>query len=226
MSIIGIDPGKRGGLFIIDPMIQTPLYGTAFPVIQPPSVKTRKLDAKGKRIRKTPKATPDWRGIALILKDHCAADDVVYLERVSGARSGKGRSTGDAGMFNFGEHFGFIRGILHALNIRYVLITPQKWKAGVGLPVGSDKNASRAMAQRLYPECANSFERVKDEGLAEASLIAYAGARAENEGSMQWTPTKSPASTSSTAPSTQSPRRRVVAAPPSKTRTRKRSRSA
>lgn len=76
--------------------------------------------------------------------------------------------------FRFGESFGVIRGVLGALTIPIHLVTPQKWKKHYGLP-GGDKEASRRLVIERWPANAASFARVKDEGKAEAALIAAYG---------------------------------------------------
>ena len=42
----------------------------------------------------------------------------------------------------------------------------------MGLPTGADKETSRAMALRLWPSLASSLARKRDEGRAEALLLA------------------------------------------------------
>lgn len=74
-------------------------------------------------------------------------------------------------MFKFGTGYGVILGTLGALRIGYELVTPAKWKGGQGL--SKDKNASRALAVRRWPDHAPLFARVKDDGRAEAALIAH-----------------------------------------------------
>jgi hypothetical protein len=51
-------------------------------------------------------------------------------------------------------------------------VQPQKWKAFVGL-TGKDKDASLAMAARLYPSAEPLLKRKKDHGRAEALLVAH-----------------------------------------------------
>jgi crossover junction endodeoxyribonuclease RuvC len=54
------------------------------------------------------------------------------------------------------------------------MVTPQKWKkAYPGLD--SDKDKSRMMATRIWPEISTRFKRKKDDGRAEALLIAKWG---------------------------------------------------
>ncbi len=77
-------------------------------------------------------------------------------------------------MFNFGYVAGFAFGLVKAYDKQYTFITPQKWKKLVGLK-GSDKGQSRALAAKLLPDYASEFKRVKDDGVAEAALLAYSG---------------------------------------------------
>jgi crossover junction endodeoxyribonuclease RuvC len=53
-------------------------------------------------------------------------------------------------------------------------VTPAKWKKHFGL--NRDKGVSRSKATERFPEYANLFSRVKDDGRAEAALIALYGA--------------------------------------------------
>ena len=71
-----------------------------------------------------------------------------------------------------GRGGGLWEGILAASTIPYELATPRKWKKAMGIPSGSDKGASRMLASRLFPEHAHLFARVKDDGRAEAALLA------------------------------------------------------
>ena len=92
-----------------------------------------------------------------------------FLERVA-ARPGAGVS----GMFNFGRGYGQIEGVLSAVGIPVTLVTPGKWKGDLRL--SADKAASRARAAQLWPGLAGMFARVRDDGRAEAALIALHGA--------------------------------------------------
>ena len=61
-------------------------------------------------------------------------------------------------MFRFGEHFGFVKGVIQALEIRLLLVRPQVWQKGFGLGTASAcssktewKNKLKAEAQRRFP---------------------------------------------------------------------------
>jgi len=106
--------------------------------------------------------------------------DRVYVERV-----GAMPKQGVAGSFQFG----FVAGALHALVVTHFgaskcrLVTPHQWKFAVGIHANpeADKKArkamSRARAIELLPSHAHLFARTKDDGRAEAALIALYGAQ-------------------------------------------------
>ena len=83
-----------------------------------------------------------------------------------------------AGAFNFGVSAGCIHGVLGALGVPMSLIPPGVWKPAVGLrrieaeSQAHNKSRARELASRLWPEMADSFKRVKDDGRAEAALLA------------------------------------------------------
>jgi crossover junction endodeoxyribonuclease RuvC len=78
---------------------------------------------------------------------------------------------GVASMFKFGRTKGVIEGVLAGLSHKITLISPQSWKKQLALT--KDKNASRAMATKIFGT--NEYwQRVKDDGRAEAALIALA----------------------------------------------------
>jgi crossover junction endodeoxyribonuclease RuvC len=91
----------------------------------------------------------------------------VYLERVS-AMPGQGVT----GMFNFGMSYGSVKGVVAALGLPLMLVSPAVWKRKAGI-LHNDKDAARVMAQHLYPEA--SLGRKKDVGRADAILIARYG---------------------------------------------------
>ena len=100
--------------------------------------------------------------------------DVAWIERV---HSMPGQ--GSASSFSFGMSYGMARGVLAALQVPVSLVTPNEWKKHFRL--GSDKNEARLIASRLFPASAMFFSRVKDDGRAEAALLALFGAQ-QHEG--------------------------------------------
>ena len=93
---------------------------------------------------------------------------VACVEHVS-AMPGQGVTS----MFNFGQNFGYIKGLLEAFQIPYELVRPQKWKKEFGIT--GDKNSSVEVCKRLFPGVSlRRTERCRkdDDGMAEALLMA------------------------------------------------------
>ncbi len=84
---------------------------------------------------------------------------------------------GAVGAFAFGRSSGVIEGVMAALGLPVVFLTPPTWKRLVGIPPGKEgaKDAARSEAIRRWPAHARLFARVKDDGRAEAALIGVAG---------------------------------------------------
>jgi crossover junction endodeoxyribonuclease RuvC len=147
MIIAGIDPGANGGMVLLTSN-GTPLY-----VLHVPKI--------GKEINK---------GAWKLWASPLAQAEHIFIEQVS-AMPGQGVTS----MFNFGVAYGFVQALAFSAGAPVSFIRPQEWKKLVGIPVGSDKSASRIRASQLFPNDADKWARVKDDGLAEAALIAYAG---------------------------------------------------
>lgn len=103
------------------------------------------------------------------MRQYRDADDVVCaLEHVN-AMPGQGVTS----MFNFGQNFGFIQGVLKAYNIPFELVRPAKWKKEFSIT--ADKNTSIEVCKRLFPNISlRRTERCKkdDDGLAESLLLS------------------------------------------------------
>jgi crossover junction endodeoxyribonuclease RuvC len=91
-----------------------------------------------------------------------------YLERVN-AMAGQGVSS----VFSFGRSSGIVEGILAAYDITTTLVTPQTWQKSMEVRGGKDGSRERAM--QLFPMHAAMFARVKDDGRADAALMAAYG---------------------------------------------------
>lgn len=91
--------------------------------------------------------------------------DRAIIEKVA-SRPGQGV----ASVFAFGTSYGAPLGVLAALKIPLARVSPSVWKAHFGL--SSDKEQSRAMALATWPQHYEHFKRKKDEGRAEAALLA------------------------------------------------------
>lgn len=81
---------------------------------------------------------------------------------------------GVTSMFNFGRSYGFLRGLLVALQIPFEEVTPSRWQKDFGLLRGGKdetntkkKNRHKAKAQELFPR-----QKITH-GNADALLIAH-----------------------------------------------------
>ena len=151
--ILGIDPGLSGALAFFD-------YEKGQLTIFDMPVHEVERNGKSKREVSPQRLAMLVRGI-----------DVrrAIVEKVA-ARPGQGVTS----MFGFGRSFGVEEGVLAALNIPVTYVTPQQWRKATQVREG--KHGSRQRATELFPKHAGEFARVKDDGRAEASLIAYHGA--------------------------------------------------
>jgi len=84
-----------------------------------------------------------------------AVELVCVLEEVGGFA---GKAQPGSAMFRFGENYGFLKGVIQALEIRLMLVRPQVWQKGFGLGTASAcasktewKNKLKAEAQRRFP---------------------------------------------------------------------------
>jgi len=152
MKVMGIDPGIGGGVVALshDGFLD---YALRTPVIQD----------KNKRHYDIP------RMVAAIMD---AADRtselLVAIEKV-GAMPRDGR----VGAFSFGKGYGIWLGILGALAIPYLEVTPQRWQARMlaGLPRGPHTKASAVQRSKaLFPTLPIKVKA--DWGMADAALIA------------------------------------------------------
>jgi crossover junction endodeoxyribonuclease RuvC len=78
---------------------------------------------------------------------------------------------GSIASFSLGMNTGIIFGVVETLGHPLTKIRPVDWKRSNGL-IGKDKNASRALAMELWPDQREQFRLAKDDGKAEAALIA------------------------------------------------------
>lgn len=154
MTILGIDPGASGGIAFFS--MQRGLLS----IFDMPTVEVKR---GGKNKREVS---------AAMLNAIIGARDIdaAFVEKV-GAMPGQGVSS----MFQFGRSVGMIEGVLAALEIPTNYVTPQGWQKAVGARGGKD--ASRARAAELFPAYAANFSRKKDDGRADAALIAWYGAQ-------------------------------------------------
>lgn len=148
MQYLGIDPGKTGGIAVIDYWQKDTRLG----VSTESTITTCKLD-------NTELDIWNWLSDNVDLLNSVATIENVHSMPEQGVKSS----------FTFGKSLGFLIGLLTASSIPYKFVTPQKWQKGMQCLTGGDKNVSKAAAQRLWP-------RVKmTHAIADALLIAEYG---------------------------------------------------
>ena len=82
---------------------------------------------------------------------------------------------GIANVAKIATAYGKIIALLQQRGIPINEVRPADWKAALNL--GKSKSASREMASMVFPDAADQWARVKDDGRAEAALIAWYGMR-------------------------------------------------
>ncbi|QNH21237.1 hypothetical protein HEP73_02149 [Xanthomonas sp. GW] len=147
----GIDPGLTGA-------IATLIDGEAGLILDMPTAQVgdwREVDA---------------RALALWIREQRAAHPGAY---VSACIEKVGAFPGDGGTsaFRFGDSYGGARAVLQVLGIPYTRAIPAVWKRRFGL-LGQDKDAARLLALQRFPSAADALKRKKDNGRADALLLA------------------------------------------------------
>ena len=95
-----------------------------------------------------------FRGLKLSC-DKSGIETICIMEAVSGFA---GRAQPGSAMFRFGEHYGFLKGVIQTLGMRLELVRPQVWQKAFGVGTASacasktvSKNKLKAEAQRRFP---------------------------------------------------------------------------
>ena len=155
MIIVGIDIGVSGAIAALDDETE------AFTAVH--DMPTLHDGPNGRRTINAPLLAE------IIAQSHAGR---AYVEWV-----GPRPKEGAVGAFAFGRARGVVEGVCAALVIPVVFLTAPKWKRIVGIAPGKNgaKDSARSMAIQRWPGSADLFKRVKDDGRAEACLIAHAG---------------------------------------------------
>ena len=152
--VIGVDPGISGALVLIDPATMLVWKWADMPI----------AESNGKRSVSAAMLAltiAEWRSLA----EKTGRRLLAIVEEV-GAMPGQGVTS----MFSFGRSFGVILGVLAGNGVSTELARPAVWKKGAG--ISKDKGSARKAAQERFPASAAMFARVKDDGRAEAALLA------------------------------------------------------
>ena len=151
MITVGVDPGLSGAVGVLQD-------GRFVAVEDMPVV------IKGAGVVKN-EVSP--AALLAVLRERVPPVDSVaaVIERVS-SRPGEGV----ASSFSLGDSFGVARAVLSVARVELTYVTPAQWKKHFKLT--ADKELSRALALRLFPEAAYSLRFKKHDGRAEALLLA------------------------------------------------------
>jgi len=140
--IVAVDPGISGAIAFLFPEAPERVIAEDMPV-----------------------AAGDVDATTLANRIAARAPTLAIVERVSAMPK-----QGVSSTFRFGRAYGTALGVIGALKVPLILVTPAKWKGHFRL--SADKEQSRALALRTFPACAEQFQRKKDHGRAEAALLA------------------------------------------------------
>lgn len=158
---IGLDPGLRGAFAVLD-SINRHLIVHDIPTTT----------------KKNGRDDVDPYELAALTEKYARRVRYAIVEDVNAMvytnAQGERRGQGAAHSFAFGKAFGVAIGVLGAFYIPIIPVKPAVWKTLMGL--SSDKNRSRAKASEMFPLNISDFARKKDDGRAEAALLAHFGA--------------------------------------------------
>ena len=149
--ILGIDVGISGGIALLDgdKLVEVRDMPTVSKVVN--GKKKRRIDARA-------------------LYEIVANQDIDYgFVEIVNAMPNQGVSS----MFAFGQASGIAEGVCASVTPNVTGVRPQTWKKYFKL--GSDKTSSRELAIEKWPDQADRFQRIKDDGRAEAALIGLWG---------------------------------------------------
>ena len=153
--IVGIDPGFSGAIALLNPRTRA-LEVHDMPLIHGPRGKTvTDLYSLGKML------VPDRRD----LRNVAIIEDVHAMPK-----------QGVSSTFRFGQNFGALQMAITGHGYEIYPVTPAVWKKFFKL--SSDKGVSRGLAMQRFPDNASDFKRIKDDGRAEAALLALYGLEA------------------------------------------------
>jgi|GEM_PF-1682155 len=171
--IIGIDPGRKGGIALLNKEISAPL-------VAPLPYSGKELDSG---------RLSDWirlrigdgdKVVAFVEKSQAMVrPDKAGKASKAGKKSGRVGVQGNVSSFNYGVGYGQIRGVLGALHIETHLVPHWRWRRII-IPrtrKGKTKPAAIAFCQRRWPELNLIQPRCRNphDGIADALCIAAFG---------------------------------------------------
>jgi crossover junction endodeoxyribonuclease RuvC len=159
LAVLGIDPGLDGAVALILP---DGVEAHVTPTIAAAGGGKRQFDIAG---------------MVALLERHRV--ELAVIEAV-----GPMAKQGVVSMFRFGQGYGLWLGMLAALKIPHLAVTPRAWKKAILAGTPKDKGAAIQWAQRRYPGVsllATARSKVPHDGLADALAMAEFARRLQAE---------------------------------------------
>lgn len=150
--ILGVDPGLSGALSWFHPEKRELVELIPFPLSLLPNGK-KELNLQS---------------LALTIHRMAQKTKFAVIEHVHSMPN-----QGVVSTFRFGQSYGEIRGLIASHLIPIHLVAPNVWKPVFHL--SAKKSESIDLVKSLFPKQAKNFSRAKDDGIAEASLLAVYG---------------------------------------------------
>lgn len=150
--ILGIDPGISGAAAIYNSLTKEATAMTDLPL----------------KPTKSGKNEICISSFCFWLEQYTKDIEFAVIEQVH-AMPGQGVTS----MFRFGEALGILKGVVTSYMIPVFNVRPAVWKTQLRLT--KDKEHSRNLALRLFPNSAADFAKKSDHGKAEAILLALYG---------------------------------------------------
>ena len=157
-AYLGIDPGLSGAIAIFNSRANP---GHEIEVFDMP---VHRVKVNGSK-----KTVLDLQGLCNIIDPRSQRISMAFVEEV-GAMPGQGVTS----MFNFGFMAGCCQMVIAAHRIPLHTVRPSVWKKA--MKVTTEKDTARRAAAMRFPKQSELFSRVKDDGRAEAALLAVYGA--------------------------------------------------
>ena len=184
-AYLGIDPGLNGAAALLSDGAPPRLFST--PISEAYDARRRAMrrdydiPEMTRRVRAVAGMFPPGSLAAVVEHVHAMPSRLIQRANADGTIS-QVPTHGSQASFSLGFSLGVWLAVLVGAGIRYVLVTPETWKRLLLGKLTADqrrqaKKVSLAKARSLFPPCAELLARVKDDGRAEALLIAEYGRR-------------------------------------------------
>lgn len=163
---MGIDPGLKGAMAIYSPATGLLPY---FLLVDDIPLK-EKVKNRSSRIEKVIRNKVD---LVKLHEYFCHYNEYFNVSLCILEEPHSMPTDGHVGAFSFGQALGQLQSMLACHEIPHVPVKPQVWKGLMGLK--RDKNLSINLACETFPQHVSYFKNKKDDGRAEAAILAKLG---------------------------------------------------